>query len=145
MATRGVAWLITWEGTRPTERLAAILHYGTSDKCIPAIVELLYALHAASVEELAACARKPTNNPYRVTQAGSGFTCGHNPHLYARKVDKLTVATDATGVQTISWIERPVYQLVKQKDGSPRTKKATPARADWIQRKATTRLWRVGV
>lgn len=138
--------MITWEGTNPTERVAAILHYRTNDKCVSAIVELLYALQGASVEELAAYARKPTSNPYRVTTEENGFACGHNPHLYARMVDKLRVETDAgTGVQTISWVERPHHRVVSSKDRGPRIEVTAPARADQIQRKALTCLWRVGV
>jgi len=146
MATSGVAWLITWEGTNPPERVAAILHYRINDKCVSAIVELLYALQGASVEELAAYALKPTSNPYRVVNYGSGFICGHNPWLYARRVDKLKLQTAAgTGVQTISWIERPVYRLAKsRKSGAPLVKKVAPARANQIQRTAAKRLWRVG-
>ncbi len=146
MAARGAAWLITWEGTNPPERLAAILHWRTSEKCIPVIVELLYALQGASVEELAAYARKPTSNPYPVTQDGNGFVCGHNPYLYARPVYKVEVATDAgTGVQTISWLERAQYQLVKDRElGAPLTEVAVPAHADQIRRPRATRLWRAG-
>src|SRR2546426_8580004 len=146
MASRGVAWLITWEGTNPPERLAAILHWRTSEKCIPVIVELLYALQGASVEELAEQAREPTSNPYRVTQDENGFTCGHNPHLYARRVDKLTVATDAaTGVQTISWTERRKYRGIRSKHGAPRVEVTVPAHpGQQIRRPKPTRLWRVG-
>lgn len=148
MATHGVVWLITWEGTNAgalPERVAAVLHHRTNGKCISAIVELLYALQGASVEELAAYARKPTSNPYRAAQDGNGFVCGHNPWLYARLVEKLKVETDTgTGVQTISWIERPRYRLAKSKIGAPRVEKAAPARADRIQRIGATRLWSVG-
>ncbi len=127
------------------ERVAAVLNYRTDETCVSAIVELLYALRGASVEELAAYARKPKSNPYRAPQDGTGFVCGHNPWLYARLVDTLKVETDAgTGLQTVSWIERPRYQLAKTRgDGAPRVEKAARARADQIQRKAATRLWRV--
>ena len=146
MASRGVAWLITWEGTNPPERLVAILHWRTSEKCIPVIVELLYALQGASVEELAEQARTPTSNPYRVTEDVNGFSCGHNPHLYARLVDKLTVKRDAeTGAQTISWTERHKYRPIRPKDGAPYAEVAIPARpGQQIRRLKPTRLWHVG-
>jgi len=146
MASRGAAWLITWEGTNPPERLAAILHWRTSEKCIPVIVELLYALQGASVEELAEQARKPTSNPYRVMEDVNGFSCGHNPHLYARLVDKLKVERDAeTGAQTISWTERPKYRPIRSGPGAPYADVAIPARpGQQIRRPRPTRLWRVG-
>ena len=146
MASRGVAWLITWEGTNPPERLVAILHWRTSEKCIPVIVELLYALQGASVEELAEQARTPTSNPYRVTEDVNGFSCGHNPHLYARLVDKLKMERDAeTGAQTISWTERCKYRPIWSGPGGPYAEVAIPASpGQQIRRPKPTRLWRVG-
>jgi len=146
MATRGAAWLITWEGTNPRERLAAVLHWRTNEKCVAAIVELLYALQSASVEELVEHARKPMSNPYRVTDDENGFYCGYNPHLYARMVSKLKVEQNATtGVETISWTERRKYRLVRSKHGAPRVEVAVADRPDQlIRRPKATRLWRAG-
>jgi hypothetical protein len=141
-----VAWLVTWEGTkRAAEPLAAILNHRMNADCVAAIVELLYALQG-HVDDLVSYARKPPNNPYQATRSGNGFTCGHNPYLDARLVDKLKVETNAeTGVQTITWMERPVHELAdKAAPGGPLVKESVPARPGEIERKATSPLWRVG-
>ncbi len=146
MAKAGmVAWLVTWEGPKRVEPLAAILNYRTNADCVATIVELLYAL-LQRVDDLVSYARKPANNPYRATRSGNGFICGHNPWLYARLVDQLKVKTNAeTGVQTITWMERPVHDLVdKAAPGGPRVKESVPAHSDKIERKATFPIWRVG-
>jgi len=109
------------------------------------VIELLYAL-PGRVDDLVSHARKPANNPYRATKSGNGYACGHNPWLYARVVDKLRVKTNAkTGVQTVTWMERPVYELAdKAAPGGPLVKESVPARPGTIERKATSPLWRVG-
>src|SRR6266568_5475939 len=139
MAKAGmVAWLVTWQGPKMVEPLAAILHYRTKERCIPAMIELLYALRGY-VDDLVSYARKPASNPYPATRGGNGFTCCHNPYLYARLVDQLKVDTNAqTGVQTITWMERPVHELVdRAAPGGPRVKESVSARPGKMERKAT--------
>jgi hypothetical protein len=60
-----------------------------------------------------ACARDKKSNPYPATFGtldgvpwDSEVRCGHNPFLFARRVDDLTIETDVNGNEKATWTER---------------------------------------
>src|SRR6266566_6533081 len=104
-------WLVTWEGTSPpAKRVVAALDSRLGDDVMRRVVEALYIAHTYSEAETVAFSR-PKKNPYPAQPSDLGgipwwgqITCGHNPYLFARLVDKLK--TDASGA--VTWQERPV-------------------------------------
>jgi hypothetical protein len=103
-------WLVTWEGTprrRPRQRIAGVFDTSRSGKQARQIVEALYATHTYSAAEMVQFYRK---NPYPAefdrtqgVQYEGEITCGHNPYLRARIVNKLT--SDRHG--RVTWEESP--------------------------------------
>ena len=124
MANGITAWLVTWEAVgeaaETADIIASIIGIRTSQRVVAALVELLYAQRFCTATELASYARNRSNNPYPARHdPNGGVSCGHNPFLYARKVTKLLVSTDAsTGLETITWVEPNRYRL--SEDGSKR-------------------------
>ena len=109
-----VAWLVTWEWAgdhaRVDEPIAAILSPRFSEERVGAIVEVIYGTHSLTVTELAMYASKRDDNPYRAQWHQGHCQCGHNPWLFARKVDNVRVSRDeATGLETIRWVEKMTY------------------------------------
>src|SRR3990172_10875275 len=110
------AWLITCEWIGDTvavaDKVAAILNPRWSGERVAGIVEFLYVKRYSTASELAAYAGRKARNPYRAERDfSSGITCGHNPSLHARIVDDLQVSENAeTGIETITWIELPIYK-----------------------------------
>ncbi len=107
------AWLVTWDwlsdSAAVADKIAAIYPPRWSDSKALEHVELLYALHTSSVEELAAYAKKPTANPYRAEKGGPFITCGDHPWLVARQVADLQTR-DENGLETVSWKEPDRYR-----------------------------------
>ncbi len=103
------AWLVTWDWVSDSavvaDKIAAIYPPRWSDSKASEHVELLYALHTSTVEELAAYAKKPTANPYRAKKDGPFITCGDHPFLVARHVADLKITRDENGLETVSWKE----------------------------------------
>ena len=104
-------WLVTWEATNPAllpaRRLALVLDSRRPAKEVRRIVESLYISHSFSEADALSAVR---SNPYPAEFGavdGKTFegqiTCGHNPHLFARLVEKLKVS--AAG--QLEWQERP--------------------------------------
>ena len=74
----------------------------------------IYAYSLYSNAEKIDIATGKLSNPYPVqwdTLKGvpweGRMTCGHNPWLFARKVDNLRVEKDDVGVEKVLWDERP--------------------------------------
>jgi hypothetical protein len=112
------AWLVTWEccgdHAKRTEPVAAILSPHLGGDRVREIVEFIYVSAEYSISERMAYAKDKKNNPY---PAGFGASpegvpwtgevyCGHNPYLYARLVDDLTVEVSADGDEKPLWKER---------------------------------------
>jgi hypothetical protein len=116
------AWLITWDWTSDSvavvDRIAAVLPPRWSEERVGDFMEQLYAHGTSSVDELAAIAKRPKTNPYRVRQDGPYLTCGHHPWLTARKVSKLKVARDHDGFEVVSWLNPNTYRLKADASGT---------------------------
>jgi hypothetical protein len=95
------AWLVTWEwcgDAKRDQKVAAIFRPQLSSERIRELVEFLYLRSEYSVAEQIRYTVHPKQNPYRArfgTLDGIPWTgdiqCGHNPWLFARLVDELTV------------------------------------------------------
>ena len=108
-------WLITWEGTLPSAEIfvEAILAGRHSVDFVGKLVGVLWSRSVCDLEAMAAEAQHPRRQrPYAVDpQPGERWTCGHNPYLYARKVEGLSVSPDEQGGGTLAWIELPRYEV----------------------------------
>lgn len=105
-------WLVTWEASNdellPPRRIAAILSGRLGADTVRIVVESLYATHLYTEAEMTSSA---SANPYPaefgsidgVTFRGH-ITCGHNPFLFARKVDRIRL----NRVGQVIWTERPL-------------------------------------
>ena len=110
------AWLLTWdwlgEHAAVEDCIAAILRPRLSWHVVGEIVVYLYAIHSYSPTELAAWSKWPKENPYKAQWENGHCYCGHNPCLNANYVHDLIVTKDSeTGLETISWVLPPRYQL----------------------------------
>lgn len=112
------AWLVTWEWlgdhAKREEKVAAIFDSRLSGKRVREFVELLYLTENSSLSDRVKWARNKKLNPYpaRFGTLDGGpwegqIRCGHNPLLFARLVDDLTVKIDAEGKEIATWKERP--------------------------------------
>ena len=115
------AWLITWEGTNPPndqrKRVASILSGRTSSERVREYVEQLHVDLLYSLREKLSYARNRKANPYPAefvridgVQWGGRITCGHNPHLAARKVKNLRIVKTAQGGEILQWEEVPIQK-----------------------------------
>lgn len=115
------AWLITWDvmgEVRPVADVAAVLNPPWSEERVRKHTERLYAELTASPDELLAYVRTQGAWPYRAEyHHGRGLPfmgrilCGHNPALYARKVEKLRLESDDVGNPAFVWQEIPIPPL----------------------------------
>lgn len=117
--TLGSAWLITWEGTNPPKaqrkRIVSVLSGRTSSERVREYVEQLHIDLLYSLHEKFTYARNRKANPYPAefvridgVQWGGRITCGHNPHLVARKVKNLRIVRGVQGVERLEWEEVPI-------------------------------------
>ncbi len=112
-------WVVTWEGpgkhAEASERFVAVLGCRLGGERVREYVELLYASLLYKPSEMIAFAGNKKKNPYPATfgvnngvpWAGQ-IICGHNPYLFARKVDNLRIETDDSGFEQPVWDERPI-------------------------------------
>ena len=112
------AWLVTWEWSGPhaavEDRLAAILRPRLPQRIVGEIVECLYAIHAYSPSEIALWTKRPQQNPYKAQWHNGFCVCGHNPFLQAAYVHGLVIEKNLeSGLETITWVYPPLYQLSK--------------------------------
>lgn len=114
-------WLITWNwaGHPPTpgvDEVVAVLNYRESSRTVSKILELLYALSTATVEEICRYARNRKVNPYLAIDCGTRISCGAGPFLEARKVTDLRVEkARGTNGETVCW-EEPLRWRIRNKD-----------------------------
>lgn len=111
------AWLITWESannaTAVADEVVGILNPCWGKRRVADIVEFLYSSATATLTEIAYYAKRPSNNPYHAEIRSGRIGCGSNPSLYAWKVSDLVINEDPeTGIEKITWMESPVYDLV---------------------------------
>jgi len=118
------AWLVTWEWfgehAKREEKIAAILNPRWAGERVAEYVEFLYAESEYTLEERARFVLTKAKNPYParfgslrgVRWTGQVF-CGHNPWLFARLVDNLTIQGDETGREQAAWNERPKPDLTR--------------------------------
>ena len=115
------AWLITWDGigehVAVEESIVAILSARMSGAQVRRYVSFYYASRTATLRDKLDQARynNPAQPAYRaefdrigprgIPWAGR-ITCGHNPWLYARKVDNLKVVETHDGQEKLEWQER---------------------------------------
>ena len=113
------AWVVTWEGpgkhAKASEQFVAVLGYRLTGERVREYVELLHATLLYKPSEMIAYTRNKKDNPYPATFGfinGVPWTgqiiCGHNPYLFARKVDNLRIETDDSGCEKPVWDERPI-------------------------------------
>ena len=119
------AWLVTWSAAGPAaevaDRIAAIWSSRLSLGRVAKMVEVIYALRYYDPSELAAVAARRRENPYPAHVSDGRISCGHNPSLYGRVVDRLVIEEDPnTHLETITWLEPPRYALDPDVDASPR-------------------------
>ncbi len=120
------AWLITWvwsgEHAAVEDPIVAILSARMSGKTVRRYVGFHYASRMATLREKLDQARY--NNPAQPTypaefvrigpqqiQWQGHITCGHNPWLYARKVDNLQIVKNDDGQEVLGWQELPLPNL----------------------------------
>lgn len=109
------AWLVTWEATHPRllpkKRLAGIFDGRLGSDEVRQRVQTLYASHAYTETDMLVF-RLDRANPYRASfgEHQGIIECGHNPHLYARKVDGL----ENGHAGKVRWVERPQPKLRKR-------------------------------
>ena len=110
------AWLITWESANmnipQSEKVAAILSSRKSSEQVRDLIEFLYCNATGSLSERAGFARNRRTWPYKAQWGTVGrvpinfeIYCGHNPHLFARKVRSLEVVESEDGTQQATWEE----------------------------------------
>jgi hypothetical protein len=95
------------------DNIAAILNSRLSGKRVREIVELLYVNSQYSLSERLRYANGKKFNPYpaqfgtleRVPWEGQ-IICGHNPYLYARRIDDCRVVGEGVE-ETLTWKEIP--------------------------------------
>lgn len=126
------AWLVTWEHSgahaTPPRRVAAILNRRWSPDRVRETVELIYVMTQYSPAEQIAYAKDRSFNPYpaEFERVFGGpiwdgrIFCGHNPWLYARRVDNLIASSDVLGAE-VTWSERPTpdWKAIFERDGIP--------------------------
>lgn len=119
------AWLVTWEEHPPRqlkaarERIVSILGPRTKAETVKAIVEALHNSAHYTLSEQAGFANRRTFDALPAEYAlfdGTRYlgriTCGHNPYLYARLVDKLKI-TGHPGDEEVTWIDRPLPEKLR--------------------------------
>jgi hypothetical protein len=114
------AWLITWvwggEHAAVEDPIVAILSARMSGEQVRRYVDFYYTSRKSALREKLDLARyyKPAqpNYPAEFVRIGpqqiqwpGHITCGHNPWLYARKVDNLKFVENEDGQEVLGWQE----------------------------------------
>ena len=119
------AWLVTWEwmgnhAKRP-DKVAEILDPRLPPERVRRIVELLYHREASLSEKVSWRLRKKQQiYPAKFInlegmQWHGQIECGHNPWLFARLVDDLTIERDEQGNETATWKDRYRPRDIREK------------------------------
>lgn len=117
------AWLITWkwhgEHAKKKKPLIGILSSRRGEKFIADFVEQVYLMETSTIEEIVRWVNRKKDCPYKAKKVeiindiphGDRITCGHNPHIYARKVTDLKVVSDLDNkIEKLSWKEPPKFR-----------------------------------
>ncbi|MDQ3697197.1 MAG: hypothetical protein M3373_04130, partial [Gemmatimonadota bacterium] len=104
------AWLVSWdwvgEDNAVVDPIVCVLPPQWSIERVRRAVQVLYAVSAYTVTELAEFAKRPRRNPYRAESSGAQITCGHNPFLVARVVSDLKIdRAPKTRREVVTWRE----------------------------------------
>lgn len=119
------AWLITWEGTQiykcNLDKIAAVLSSRKSKNTVIEFVELLYLRSTCNAFDMARCANRRKDMPFRAHEIHSTkgtlypgrLFCGSSDFmLYARQVTNLKIRVDKEqGKEILTWVEPPTYRL----------------------------------
>jgi hypothetical protein len=156
--TGRTAWLVTWQSVGAhaaapgPSRVVAVLGPQTGAATVAALLERLYAASTYTPEEMLEALPPRGHNPHkaqygRTTVVGfdgrleaveflGRITCGHNPHLYARLVDRLRPAdeTGSGGVRGLLWDERPPPGLKRARRPVRQRRCARPLARDPVSR-----------
>lgn len=111
------AWLVTWEWSgdhaKRGDKVAAIFSSRLSPERVREYVEFIY-LSEYTLSERMAYPKHKDQNPYPAKFGSldglpweAEIYCGHNPWLFARRVDNLVVERDEHGKESATWTERP--------------------------------------
>ena len=109
---------MTWEWigdhAAVPDKVAAILNPRLSEERVRETVEFLFANASYTLSERLGYASNRRFNPYPARfGALTGIPwrgqviCGHNPWLFARKVDGVDVVENEDGDEVLVWSERP--------------------------------------
>lgn len=122
------AWLVTWvtaNNQHLESPIAAMFSSRKSSATVKDYVEFLYLTTQFGGDEQLTFLSNPSSNPYPATYgtlsvrvSGTSLTnvpwlgqimCGHNPYLYARRVENLRLGegTYPDGSQRLQWDEIP--------------------------------------
>jgi hypothetical protein len=112
------AWLTTWEWigehAAVESKIAAVTNYRKSGAYVRSLVEQLYIAKTSTAVEMAQYAKDPSANPYpaefhrvRGVPWHGRIRCGHNPHLFARKVSNLRSVQHGDETR-LEWDEIPM-------------------------------------
>lgn len=97
-------WLVWWDWTgqhsAAERQVAALLRSQTGDAQVMRAVELLYATHRYSGDDMLETVRRDGFNPYPARREQHMIVCGHNPFLIAQKA---TVWRSPEAPQGIEW------------------------------------------
>jgi hypothetical protein len=118
------AWLVTWDWSgnhaKPDKTIVAILNPRWSPDKVREYVELLYVSLEYNFSERIAYASNPKRNPYPAQFNSTNgarwlgqITCGHNPWLFARKVENLRIKDDNENEESVTWNELPMPNFPK--------------------------------
>jgi hypothetical protein len=113
------AWLITWEGLdrriTDSNRIVAVLSSRMSSSAVEDLIDVLYQRSHCAVFEMAHLA-----NRKRERRGSSRMLCSSldrifygtaDRFLYGRLISSLSVREiPDTGIETLKWIERPLYK-----------------------------------
>jgi hypothetical protein len=92
------AWIVTWEGSDESvdrRKIVAVYNSRRSPEQVRKAIQQLYIDLVYSEDEKVACATDRGKNPYPAERHQFWrITCGHNPHLYARRVDNIRPSDD---------------------------------------------------
>jgi hypothetical protein len=111
------AWLITWEwiGAHAAveNKVAGVVNYRKSAEYVRNLVEQLFIAKTSSAVEMARYAKDSKANPYPAQFSRFNgvaweayIDCGHNPHLFARKVRNLRTVERGNKTELV-WDEIP--------------------------------------
>ena len=105
-------WLVTRLYDDGSESIAAVLDSRRRTRFVLDFVEIMYSHCNQSVAGLRMNAAHRRNVPYRAQGESERITCGHNPHLFARKVSDFKVRSgEDANTEIVSWVEPAIWRM----------------------------------